>query len=69
LRAAELTAQADASVLDTVAAAFAEAGRFPEAVETAERALVLAGVEHNPTLVKELTARLTLYRENKPFHQ
>jgi tetratricopeptide (TPR) repeat protein len=41
-RACELTGQKQARLLATLAAAYAEAGRFPEAVRTAERARELA---------------------------
>ena len=41
-RACELTHYGEPSFIDTLAAAYAEAGRFPEAVTTAEKAEQLA---------------------------
>ncbi len=55
--------------LDTLAAAYAAAGRFEEAVATAREALQLARSSgtHQP-LTAEIAARLALYESNKPFH-
>ena len=58
-----------ATVLDTLAAAYAEAGRFPEAVATAQQALQLATAKKITDLEKVLRGRLALYRAGKPFHQ
>ena len=46
-RANQLTGDGNPVVLGTLAAAYAEAGRFPEAVETAQRALQLAETQSN----------------------
>jgi hypothetical protein len=40
--AQQLTAGQDAAILDTLSAAYAEAGRFPRAIETEQQARVLA---------------------------
>jgi tetratricopeptide (TPR) repeat protein len=71
-RAVELAQNADQlsgakepHVLQTLAAAYAEAGRFPEAIATAQRALKLAQGEAG--LVKALEGQLALYRVGKPF--
>ena len=53
----------------TLAAAYAEAGRFPEAVTTAQRALQLAASQNNVALVAALEAQLKLYQAGSPFHQ
>jgi hypothetical protein len=54
--------------LDTLAAAYAEAGKFPEAVETAQKALELAAQQENAeSLVEGLTARRALYQARTPF--
>ena len=58
----------DLLLLDTLAAAYAEAGRFDEAVETAERALrapVAEGMEGFPAQIER---RLELYRTRRPYH-
>jgi tetratricopeptide (TPR) repeat protein len=74
-KAVELARQANALtggenpiVLHTLAAAFAEAGRFSEAVETVQRALQLAGAQSNTNLAGQLQAQLKLYQAGIPFH-
>jgi spermidine synthase len=66
LRACELTRYKDPSVLDTLAAAYAAAGRFSDAVDTAEKALKLV-----PSSKKELAARiqdrLRLYKNGRSY--
>jgi len=56
-------------VLDTLAAAYAEAGQFGEAVETAKRALNLNATQNNKPLADALQMRLKLYEANSPFHE
>jgi tetratricopeptide (TPR) repeat protein len=56
-------------VLDVLAAAYAEAGRFPEALGTAHRALELAQQQNNSSLADTVRARITLYEAGKPFHE
>jgi tetratricopeptide (TPR) repeat protein len=55
--------------LDTLAAAYAEAGRYPEAVKTVTRALNLATTNHDETLVNGLRTQLKLYEANAPYHE
>ena len=59
-RAARLSGR-DPNILDTLAAAYAEAGRFSEAVETAGQALSLAASQGNTTLAGAVRARMQLY--------
>jgi tetratricopeptide (TPR) repeat protein len=54
--------------LDTLAAAYAEAGRLPEALETGHRALELARQQNQPALADALRARIALYQAGKPYH-
>jgi tetratricopeptide (TPR) repeat protein len=56
-------------VVTTLAAAFAEMGRFPEAITTAQRALELAASQNNTALVAALEAQIKLYQTGSPFHQ
>ena len=56
-------------VLDTLAAAYAEAGRFSEAVALARRALDLPAMRNDPPSVEAIEARLKLYKTNTPFHE
>jgi tetratricopeptide (TPR) repeat protein len=50
----------------TLAAAYAETGRFPEALRTANEALQLAIDSANAPLANVLRAHLELYRANRP---
>ncbi len=54
-------------ILHTLAAAYAEAGRFPEAVETAQRTLQLAETQSNTTLAGAIRSQMKLYRADLPF--
>ena len=66
-RAVRLTGGRQPAVLDALAAAYAEAGRFSEAVDIAGQALQLARSQANPRLVEALEARIALYRAGTPF--
>ena len=73
-RAVELADQArrlagdeDPMLLGTLAAAYAEAGRFADAVAAAQRALELASAQANTDQAETLRARLDLYRSGSPF--
>jgi protein O-mannosyl-transferase len=76
-RAVELAQQAQQlslpgsspQLLDTLAAACAEAGRFPEAVEAARHALRLAAAENDAALVESLQARLQRYQDRQPCRE
>ncbi|MCD4749999.1 MAG: glycosyltransferase family 39 protein [Thermoanaerobaculales bacterium] len=59
---------ASASTLDTLAAAYAEAGRYSEAVVAAERALAELGDRRNPFAL-EVETRLRSYRQGRPYRQ
>ena len=67
-RAVELTPD-NPEILDTLAAAYAEAGRFPEAVETARKALDLAARQKKLELVDALKTELLLYKSGTPFRE
>ena len=54
--------------LDVLAAAYAEAGRFEDAVETARRAAGLAAAGSGP-VASGLAERQALYAAGKPFRQ
>ena len=55
--------------LRTLAAAYAEAGRFPDAVQTAQSALELPEAEGDKAQRDALRAELELYRSGSPFHE
>jgi tetratricopeptide (TPR) repeat protein len=69
-RAVELATQSvqqtgsqDAAYLGTLAAAYAEAGKFNEAVATARSAMELALVQKNPAMADVLKKQLSLYEK------
>jgi Flp pilus assembly protein TadD len=71
-RAVELATQAsqasggnDPLILRTLAAAYAEAGRFPDAVQTAQKALELAGSQSNTALASGLREEIKMYAAGK----
>jgi len=69
-RAVSLGGGKDAACLATLAAAYAEAGRFADAVRrTAEQAVALAASQGQQALVDEIRTRLELYRADKPYHE
>jgi predicted Zn-dependent protease len=61
-RAAELTGDRDAHILDVLAAALAVDGRMADAVRTSEAAEKLAGAGSDPQLTAQIRARLDIYR-------
>jgi protein O-mannosyl-transferase len=67
-KANQLTGGDNPVILCTLAAACAEAGRFPEAVATAQRALQLAEAQSNQALADDLRLELHLYQARTPFH-
>ncbi len=68
-RAVRLTGRRDVTSLDTLAAAYAELGRFSEAEATAREAIALARATGEQAFVPELDARLALYRAARTFRQ
>jgi len=53
--------------LDTLAIAYAAAGRFQDAVETADKAFKLAQSSQQEQLALQIQARLNLYKEGRPY--
>ena len=68
-KAAQLTPHRDVAVLNALAAAYAETGRYKEAVQVGEQALALASAFGPQPLVAAIQRRIACYRGNKPFHQ
>jgi len=67
-RANELAGGKNPVILGTLAAAFAEAGRFSEAVEVAQRALHLAAAQSDTRLAGQLQLEMQLYQSGSPYH-
>jgi len=68
-RACKLTDNRVATYLDTLAAAYAAAGRFGDAVGTAEKAIPLADSAAQTQLVSRIEMRLELYRANRAYYE
>jgi tetratricopeptide (TPR) repeat protein len=68
LQANRLTGNADPDILGTLATAYAEAGQFPEAVDTAQRAIQLAEKQSDGELANSIRAELKLFQSGIPFH-
>jgi tetratricopeptide (TPR) repeat protein len=67
VRALEISGGKDAKVWDTLAAAYAEAGRFGDATPAAKRALALAEKDHLAELAEAIRNRIQLYESETPF--
>ena len=68
-QANERTGGTDLVILRTLAAAFAEAGRFSDAVGTAQRALELAQTAGQADFAAQLNDQLQRYKAGLPLHQ
>ena len=66
-KACELTRYRNPAALDVPAAAYAAAGRYPEAVQWGQVALGIARAVANKELAQGIERRLELYRRQKPF--
>ena len=66
-RAVKLSAGREPVLLDTLAAAYAEMGRYADAAKTARDALDLASGQGNQQLADGLKTRLGLYQAKTPF--
>ena len=68
-RACELTHYGQPLFIGTLAAAYAESGRFPEAVTTAEKAEQFANTAGLTAVAAKNRQLLELYRAGKPYHE
>jgi Flp pilus assembly protein TadD len=68
-RACELTDYQKTIFVGTLAAAYAEAGRFEDAISAAEKAINLAQKNGEQELLQKNQELLELYRAHKPYHQ
>lgn len=67
--ACEVTAYQKPALIGTLAAAYAEAGRFDNAVATAEKAIQVASATGDPELAERNKQLLELYKSGKPYHE
>jgi hypothetical protein len=68
-RACELTHYQKTIYVGTLAAAYAEAGQFDEAMAAAEKACTLAEKSGEPNLLQRNRELLALYRRHQPYHE
>jgi tetratricopeptide (TPR) repeat protein len=68
-QACSLAGENNATLLSTLAAAYAEAGMFPLAVETVQKAIVLAQSSGDNELLARDREMLASFQANQPFHQ
>jgi Flp pilus assembly protein TadD len=66
-RAVELSGGREPAFLDTLAAAYAEAGQFTDAVRTARQAADLAAQQNKAALAESLRGKIPLYEAGTPF--
>jgi tetratricopeptide (TPR) repeat protein len=67
-RACELTQYRVTVMVGTLAAAYAEAGQFDEAIATAQRACALASEQGQTELLRRNQELLELYRGHQAYH-
>lgn len=68
-RACDLTHHRNAAFIDTLAMAYAEAGRFPEAIDAGEEARAIALAVQDQRGVEMMDRKLELYRAREPYHE
>jgi tetratricopeptide (TPR) repeat protein len=68
-RACELTHYNMTPFVGTLAAAYAEAGRFDDAIATAQKACTLASKSGEQDLLRRNQELLVLYRTHQPYHE
>ncbi|EEF62405.1 tetratricopeptide repeat protein [Pedosphaera parvula] len=68
-RARKLCGEKEPQYLGTLDAAYAEAGRFKEAITLAEKVRHMALASGSKDLVEAADKRLDAYRQGKPYHQ
>jgi protein O-mannosyl-transferase len=66
-KACQITDCKDSELLDTLAAAYANAGRFEEAVKTGEAAFSAAKAAGENDFADSIRARIDLYKKGSPF--
>lgn len=66
-RACELTSYKNPQILDTLATAYASANSFDKAIETAQRALILAQAADRRQLTNDIKDRLVLYKKGQSY--
>jgi tetratricopeptide (TPR) repeat protein len=68
-RACELTGYKKPDLMDTLAVAYAAAGRFEDAVKTANKAIDIARAGNQEDLANEIQSRMKLYQAGQPYRE
>lgn len=68
-RACQLTGATNLWLLSTLAAAYAKAGRYPEAVSTQQKVCDLAAAQGQSGPAESFKSRLELYRSGQAYHR
>ncbi len=68
-RACKLTDNKAFACFDTLAAAYAAAGRFPEAIATAQKAIAMASAAGQTAWARQIQTRLELYQGRRAFRE
>jgi len=68
-RACEATGNRQPMPLDSLAAGYAEAGRFADAIRTAQQAIELAAASGDAALADAIRARVGRYQAREPFRE
>ena len=68
-RANQLCEEKNPMVLDTLGAAYAEIGKYKEAVQTMQKAVELAKRQGRENFFQQLQERLKLYQAGRPFYE
>ena len=66
-QAVDLSHRQEPTALDALAAAYAEAGRFPEAAETGRQAMELAAQQGKMSVAEAMRVKLRFYQAGLPF--
>jgi tetratricopeptide (TPR) repeat protein len=69
IKANKITGYKQPDLLDTLAAAYSNAGQFDKAVSFAEKAVELATAQGNNILSETIKSRLHLYKMRQPFRE
>jgi spermidine synthase len=65
----DLTGYKKPEFLDTLAVAYAAAGRFEDAVNTANQAIDIARAGNQEDLANEIQSRMKLYQAGQPYRE
>lgn len=68
-KACELTKHQNVTFLDTLAAAYANAGQFDRAVQTAQKAVDLATAARDDNAADQIKKHLELYKQGQPCRE